>query len=595
MLTAPVILTAVISTIGFFLNCGMLYLVLSKGRKTYHYLFSAILFICALWDLGILLCMVRNSHERELIIYGYFVFLPCCFLAALIYLFTTTYLQQPKKKTTIFLWVFSILGFIGIATGVAGKIDGVFHYSWGNIYRPDRTLQYVALSFIPGFSFAILSSAWMLFRASQRETSPIRKRHMIYMAISLVAMTLASIKLSVLYNVDNALLLPAGMFVNDVFSAVIAIAIVRHQYLEINLVINRSLVYGSISVILMGVFGGSLLLLSQFFGDNANAAMLSTAVTAGVFGFTFRPLQRGLQRFVDRRFFNIQIDYLRTPAPTASIHSGELQKDLGLYTNLKFIGRGGMAIVYRASHPDHKKPVAIKIMPAELASNPEFRRRFEREARVITNLKHPNIIKIHEFGETNGIPFIAMEYFPGQDLSFYLQKIGHVPVEDTVNLVDQIGSALDYAHQRGIVHRDIKPSNIMLDLSGQKQKAILMDFGIAKLLEAATMITQSGFVGTLDYIAPEQIQASSEVDRRADIYALGVLTYQMLTGELPYKHSNAGALLMAHLSQEPPDPRDILPGMSIHIVKAIWQAMEKIPEKRFETAGLFSIALTGSN
>jgi len=133
----PVILAAIISAIGFLLNCGMLYLVLSRGRKTYHYLFSAVLFICALWDLGILLCMLRNTHENELIIYGYLVFLPSAFLAATIYQFTITYLGRSRRKTTIFLWVFSALGFVALATGLGGKIDAVFHYSWGNIYRPD--------------------------------------------------------------------------------------------------------------------------------------------------------------------------------------------------------------------------------------------------------------------------------------------------------------------------------------------------------------------------------------------------------------------------------------------------------------------------
>lgn len=233
MLSTTVILTAVISAIGFLLNSGMLYLVVSKGKRAYHYLFAAVLLICAIWDVGILLSMLRNNNEKELIIYGYVVFIPCTFLAPLIYQFTTTYLNRAKKRVTVILWIFSLIGCLAIVTGLGGKIVGVFHYSWGNIYQPDKRLQISTLISLPVSWFAMIYSSWILFQASKRESSVIKRRHLIYMSLSFAALTLANIKLAVLYNVDCPFLLPAGMFVNDIFSAVIAIAIIKHHLFDI--------------------------------------------------------------------------------------------------------------------------------------------------------------------------------------------------------------------------------------------------------------------------------------------------------------------------------------------------------------------------
>jgi len=257
MITAPVVIAVVISAIGLLLNCGMLYMLLSRGKKIYHYLFSAILMICALWDLGILLSMLRNTYENELIIYGYIVFLPCNFLAVLTYQFTTTYLERSEKKITIFLWVFSVLGAVVLVTGLGGKIEGVFHYSWGNIYRPDQRLQILSSFSIPVWWFATLSSSRMLLQDTKREMSIIKRRHMIYMTVSFVALALATVKLAVLYNIDNAFLLPVGMFVNDIFSALIAIAIIKHHLFDITFVIKKSAFYSSLAAILIFVISFS--------------------------------------------------------------------------------------------------------------------------------------------------------------------------------------------------------------------------------------------------------------------------------------------------------------------------------------------------
>ena len=310
MLTVPVILTAIISAIGFLLNSGMLFVVLSRGKKAYHYLFSAVLLICAIWDFGILLSMLRNSHESELIIYGYIVILPCTFLAALIYQFTTEYLQQSKKFTSLFLWVFSVLGFIALATGFGGKIDDVFHYSWGNIYRPDRTLQILALFSIPVGWFATLSSSWMLFQESKRETSSIKRRHMIYMAISFAALTLANIKLAVLYNVDNAFLLPAGMFVNDIFSAIIVIAIIKHHLFDITLIIKKGAIYSALVGIVIFVFSFSEHMLITYMGELFGGhSQLIHFISIGVGILVLMPVKHRVEGTVEKFFAEKRVEF----------------------------------------------------------------------------------------------------------------------------------------------------------------------------------------------------------------------------------------------------------------------------------------------
>jgi len=310
MLTAPVILTAVISAIGFLINSAMLFLVLSRGRKLYHYLFAAVLLICAIWDFGILLCMLRNSHESELIIYGYIVVLPCSFLAVLIYHFTTTYLQQPKKKTTIILWVFSILGFITFATGLGGKIDAVFHYSWGNIYRLDRTLQIIILFYIPVSLFVYISSSWMLFQESKREASPIKRRHMIYMAISFVVLTLTFVKLAVLYNVDNAFLLPVGMLVNDIFSAVIAIAIIRHHLFDISVIIKKGAIYSALAGIVIFVFSFSEHVLITYMGELIGGhSQLIHFISVGVCILVLMPVKHRVEGVVEKFFVEKRVEF----------------------------------------------------------------------------------------------------------------------------------------------------------------------------------------------------------------------------------------------------------------------------------------------
>jgi serine/threonine protein kinase len=276
------------------------------------------------------------------------------------------------------------------------------------------------------------------------------------------------------------------------------------------------------------------------------------------------------------------------------------QTRFGAYRDLELIGRGGMAEVYRAEHPRLRRTVAIKLLPPLRAAAAEHRQRFLREARIVSELDHPNIVRVLEYGEEGGMHYIVMEYLGGRDLSRHLQHAGRLSLAQALPILEDVAAALDYAHARGMVHRDVKPSNVMLRAvdegtgasgfpgSAQPSQAVLMDFGVAKMVGEDTLLTGLGvMMGTLNYIAPEQIQATAEVDGRADVYALGVMAYQMLAGDLPFKKQNPGALLLAHLTQPPPDARERALDLSEKASAALQRAMAKMPAGRFSTAGEF--------
>lgn len=248
---------------------------------------------------------------------------------------------------------------------------------------------------------------------------------------------------------------------------------------------------------------------------------------------------------------------------------------------LEFIGKGGMGAVYKVRQKDLDRLVALKILPPAIGQSPEFSNRFTREAKALAKLNHPGIVTIHEFGQADGLYFILMEFVDGVNLA-QLMKAGRISPREALAIVPQICDALQFAHDQGIVHRDIKPENILLDRLGRVKVA---DFGIAKIVgdvtqaflpdlhaPVASMLTEAGkIIGTPAYMAPEQIDHPSDVDHRADIYALGVVFYQMLTGELP------GKLLEA-------------PSKKVHIDvrldEIVLQAMEKNPELRYQQASV---------
>ena len=254
--------------------------------------------------------------------------------------------------------------------------------------------------------------------------------------------------------------------------------------------------------------------------------------------------------------------------------------NLGTFRILHPIGEGGMARVYKAYQPSMERYVALKVLPSSLAEDPQFVSRFIREARTIAALEHRNILPVIDFGEQNGITYMAMRFVEGGTLKELLSK-GRLNLHDCLDLISQICAALDYAHRRGVIHRDVKPSNVILDSEGA---AYLMDFGIAKVVGKGSDLTATGAaIGTPAYMAPEQAMGG-DVDGRTDIYALGVVLYEMVVGRVPFQADTPMAVLMAHLRDPLPLPSEIDPTTSEEVEAVIIKALAKSPEDRYQKA-----------
>jgi serine/threonine protein kinase len=270
---------------------------------------------------------------------------------------------------------------------------------------------------------------------------------------------------------------------------------------------------------------------------------------------------------------------------TADPHLGKV---LAGYRIEERIGRGGMGLVYRAEHLNLRRRAAIKIIAPELAETSGFHERFNREARIAAALQHPNIVTVYDAGEDDGLLYIAMQYIEGSDLSSVLRGQGRLRPYRALDVCRQVAAALDVAHAQGLIHRDVKPANVLIE----GRTAFLTDFGLTKRIEGTqTNLTKAGdVVGTIHYVAPEQIEGG-RVDARTDIYSLGCLVYHCLTGELPFARDTDVAVIYAHLSEEPPRITSVRPELPGGLDAVIAKALEKAPERRFQTcADLMSAA-----
>ena len=249
------------------------------------------------------------------------------------------------------------------------------------------------------------------------------------------------------------------------------------------------------------------------------------------------------------------------------------------------ISRGGMGMVYRATNPALNRIYALKVLAPELAEDDLFRERFRRETRIAASLNHPNVVAIHDAGEHDGMLFLAMDLVDGTDLRDLIIRTGRLDPERALELLAQITSALDAAHAKGLVHRDVKPANILISVRNREEHAYLTDFGLAKRFDNATALTvQGNVVGTVDYMPPEQIMGN-RTDARADIYALGCVLFQMLTGKVPYQREHSVATLFAHVYEPPPSLEG--PSAASHptLGPVIAKAMAKDPAERYLSAG----------
>ena len=266
-------------------------------------------------------------------------------------------------------------------------------------------------------------------------------------------------------------------------------------------------------------------------------------------------------------------------------------KQLGDYRIIDILGRGGMAHVYRGFDSKLQRYAALKVIDANRTGNEteeEYRQRFQREARAIAHLNHPNIVGVYQFGEEGSLYYMAMAFIEGRDLSQILKEHSAggtlMPHAQVLQIIRDIGGALDHAHSQGVIHRDIKPSNIMVTHDGH---AVLTDFGLALSVPEGSI---GNTFGSAHYIAPEQAISSAQAVPQSDLYALGVVLYQMLTGKVPFDDKSAMSVALKHLSDPPPPIREYNPRLSAAVERVVNRALEKEPGKRFKSGATMAQA-----
>jgi serine/threonine protein kinase len=287
----------------------------------------------------------------------------------------------------------------------------------------------------------------------------------------------------------------------------------------------------------------------------------------------------------------------RLPDPLATAADDELRAHVERALTASYeldceIGRGGMGVVYRAKDRGLKRLVAIKLLPPELAFRSDIKSRFLREAETAAQLSHPNIVPIYSVHEQNGLVFFVMAYISGDNLAKRLHERGVLTTDETRKIMREVGDALAYAHERGVVHRDIKPDNILLDaVTG---RPMVTDFGIARAMDSSgdSRLTATGMaIGTPAYMSPEQAAGDREIDGRSDLYSLGVLGYQMLTGEPPFTAGSTPAMLVKHISEMPIPVQQRRSDVPTDLARTVMMLLEKEPKNRFPTASALVAAL----
>jgi streptogramin lyase/predicted Ser/Thr protein kinase len=256
--------------------------------------------------------------------------------------------------------------------------------------------------------------------------------------------------------------------------------------------------------------------------------------------------------------------------------------ELAGYLIQRVLGRGGMSVVYLAHERRLKRNVALKLLAPELAEDEAFRARLLRESQLAASLDHPNVVPVYEAGEVEGLLYIAMRYVPGTDLKALLRAEGALAPERALALVDQIASALDAAHERGLVHRDVKPSNVLLTGKPEHEHCYLADFGLSTSTSDRSVADPGKIVGTIDYVAPEQIRGGG-VDGRADVYSLACLVYECLVGDVPFRRASDVAVIYAHLEEQLPRASEHDPSLPAALDAVLARGTAKVPAERWQT------------
>jgi YVTN family beta-propeller protein len=266
----------------------------------------------------------------------------------------------------------------------------------------------------------------------------------------------------------------------------------------------------------------------------------------------------------------------------AVVAEDRIGTELAGYRIERVLGRGGMSVVYLAHDLRLKRKVALKLLAPELAEDEGFRVRFLRESQLAASLDHPNVVPVYEAGEVDGLFYIAMRYVLGTDLKALLRAEGALAPERALALVGQVANALDAAHDRGLVHRDVKPSNVLLTGRAGEEHCYLADFGLSTSTSDRSVADPGKIVGTIDYVAPEQIR-EVDVDGRADVYALACLLYECLVGDVPFRRASDVAVIYAHLEERPPKASERAPALPVAVDAVLERGTAKLPDERWQT------------
>ncbi len=308
MASPIVILTAVESGFGTLLTGTVLYLVLSRGRKAYHYLFAAFLLICFIWDLGTFLLMVRNAHLEELPVIGKVAILPCIFIPALIFHFANLYTGRPIKWAIILVWAVTALAWVPILAGYLYQIDGNYTYGWGNIFRVKSTI-FDPMVFVFWFSIN-LSAIWLLYKGYKNVTTHLERRHYIYLISGFLVVTFSVLKAMVTMGIDAAFLLPMGMLFNDIFVCIIGVAIIKDRLLDITVIVKKGTIYSILAGLLIFIYSLIEHLLVTFVGERIGEQstwlhIISIAVGIAV----LMPVKSRTEKAVERYFAHRKLEF----------------------------------------------------------------------------------------------------------------------------------------------------------------------------------------------------------------------------------------------------------------------------------------------
>jgi hypothetical protein len=303
-----VLVTSIVSFIGFIINTLVMSVILLRGRRKYHLLFALILFTAVTWDIGIFLVMIRNSYPNDILLYQTLLTIPINFFPAFVYHFTTTYLNQPRIKSTIALYTYCALGPIGFVAGVFHPVIGVYNYSWGSIGR--NAFDYLTIVWWSLYNVSIFVSCWLLLKAHKQESSPVTHRHITYIIVSFIMFGIAQVKVLVAYGIDFPLLLPLGILMVSLFGALIGVAIIKDRLLDITVFIRKGIVYSVLVALIIFIFDFSQHLIAKYLGDilGGNSIYIHFAIIAVVVGL-FMPLKPRLETIVNSAFTKKKISF----------------------------------------------------------------------------------------------------------------------------------------------------------------------------------------------------------------------------------------------------------------------------------------------